>query len=423
MSAGKYEKTLKYLFGLEKFGMVFGLENIRWLLDIIENPHNFFKTVHIAGTNGKGSTATMLSHILKEGGFRVGKYTSPHLVSFTERITVNEEEITEKEVAELTEYIRNKADEKDKKRFFTFFDFTTALAFEFFKRKKVDIAIIETGLGGRLDSTNVIEPLVSIITNVDYDHMEQLGSRIEQIAAEKAGIIKKGIPVVTACEGSAREVIEGRARELKNQTYILGQDFSYVKIADRTLVYKGIKKDLSDVVVNLDGDHQLVNCALSLCAIEVLSSLGVFVSDDRIYHALSHLKWPGRLEQVRENPLVLLDAAHNPQGMHAISQFMNTHFLDKKKILVFGAMKDKEYDKMLDEIVPAMNTVIFTKPNIERAISPQEIKSSVKNAVITGNTRDALERAKKMARKEDLILVTGSFYTIGEAKAIINEIF
>ena len=423
MSVGKYEKTLKYLFGLEKFGMVFGLDNIRWLLNIIENPHNFFKTVHIAGTNGKGSTATMLSHILKEGGFRVGKYTSPHLVSFTERITVNEEEITEKEVAELTEYIRNKADEKDKKRFFTFFDFTTALAFEFFKRKKVDIAIIETGLGGRLDSTNVIEPLVSIITNVDFDHMEQLGSHIEQIAAEKAGIIKKGIPVVTACEGSAREVIEGRARELKNQTYILGQDFSYVKIADRTLVYKGIKKDLPDVVVNLDGDHQLVNCALSLCAIEVLSSLGVFVSDDRIYHALSHLKWPGRLERVRENPLVLLDAAHNPQGMHVISQFMNTHFLDKKKILVFGAMKDKEYDKMLDEIVPAMNTVIFTKPNIERAISPQEIKSSVKNAVITGNTRDALERAKIMAHKEDLILVTGSFYTIGEAKAIINEIF
>ena len=423
MSVGKYEKTLKYLFGLEKFGMVFGLDNIRWLLNIIDNPHNSFKTVHIAGTNGKGSTATMLSHILKEGGFRVGKYTSPHLVSFTERITVNEEEITEKEVAELTEYIRNKADEKDKKRFFTFFDFTTALAFEFFKRKKVDIAIIETGLGGRLDSTNVIEPLVSIITNVDYDHMEQLGSHIEQIAAEKAGIIKKGIPVVTACEGSAREVIEGRARELKNQTYILGQDFSYVKIADRTLVYKGIKKDLPDVVVNLDGDHQLVNCALSLCAIEVLSSLGVFVSDDRIYHALSHLKWPGRLERVRENPLVFLDAAHNPQGMHVISQFMNTHFLDKKKILVFGAMKDKEYDKMLDEIVPAMNTVIFTKPNIERAISPQEIKSSVKNAVITGNTRDALERAKIMAHKEDLILVTGSFYTIGEAKAIINEIF
>jgi dihydrofolate synthase/folylpolyglutamate synthase len=423
MSVRKYDKTLKYLFGLEKFGMVFGLDNIRWLLNIIENPHNSFKTVHIAGTNGKGSTATMLSHILKEGGFRVGKYISPHLVSFTERITVNEEEITEEEVAELTEYIRSKADEKDEKRFFTFFDFTTALAFEFFKRKKVDIALIETGLGGRLDSTNVIEPLISIITNVDYDHMEQLGSRIEQIAAEKAGIIKKGIPVVTACVGPAREVIEVRAQELQSRSYILGQDFSYAKITDRTLAYKGIQKDFPDVIVNLDGDHQLTNCALSLCAIEVLSSLGVFVSDNRIYHALSHLKWPGRLEQVKENPLVLLDAAHNPQGMHALSQFMNTHFLDKKKILVFGAMKDKEYDKMLHEIVPAMNTIIFTKPNIERALSPYEIKSSVNNAIITDNIRSGIERAKTMAHKEDLILVTGSFYTIGEAKAIINEIF
>lgn len=419
----EYEKTLKYLFGLEKFGMVFGLENIRWLLNIIDNPHNFFKTVHIAGTNGKGSTATMLSHILKEGGFRVGKYTSPHLVSFTERITVNEEEITEKEVAELTEYIRNKTNEKDKKRFFTFFDFTTALAFEFFKRKRVDIAIIETGLGGRLDSTNVIEPLISIITNIDYDHMEQLGSRIEQIAGEKAGIIKKGIPMVTACEGPAREVIEDRARELQSRTYILGQDFSYEKIADRTLAYKGIRKDFPDIIVNLDGDHQLTNCALSLCAIEVLSSLGFFVPDDSIHFALSHIKWPGRLEQVNKDPLVLLDAAHNPHGIHALSQFMNTHFLDKKKILVFGAMKDKEYDKMLDEIMPAMNMVILTKPNIKRALSPHDIKSSVKNAVIAGNMKNALERAKTMARKEDLILVTGSFYTIGEAKAIINEIF
>ena len=213
MSVRKYEKTLKYLFGLEKFGMVFGLDNIRWLLNIIENPHNVFKTVHIAGTNGKGSTAAMLSHILKEGGFRVGKYTSPHLVSFTERITVNEEEITEEEVVELTEYIHNKTHEKDKDRFFTFFDFTTALAFEFFRRREVEIAIIETGLGGRFDSTNVVEPLVSVITNVDYDHMEQLGSRIEQIAGEKAGIIKKGIPVVTACEGPARDVIATSPRE------------------------------------------------------------------------------------------------------------------------------------------------------------------------------------------------------------------
>ena len=204
MRENKYEKTLKYLFGLEKFGMIFGLDNIRWLLGLVENPHHSIKTVHIAGTNGKGSTATMLAHILKEGGFRVGKYTSPHLVSFTERITVNEKEITEEEVADITEYIRGRVIEKDKNRSFTFFDFTTALAFEYFRREKVDIAIIETGLGGRLDSTNVLLPLLSIITNIAYDHTDQLGSSLAKIAFEKAGIIKQGVPVVTACEGISR---------------------------------------------------------------------------------------------------------------------------------------------------------------------------------------------------------------------------
>ncbi|MBS1238647.1 MAG: FolC bifunctional protein, partial [Deltaproteobacteria bacterium] len=232
MRESKYEETLKYLFGLEKFGMIFGLDNIRWLLDIIENPHHFIKTVHIAGTNGKGSVATMLACILKEGGFRVGKYTSPHVVSFTERITVNEKAITEEQVVEIADYIHDRVIEKDKNRSFTFFDFTTALAFEYFRREKVDIAIIETGLGGRLDSTNVISPLLSIITNVAYDHIDQLGPSLEKIALEKAGIIKKGVPVVTACEGVSRQIVEDKTKELHCQTYILNQDFFYEKTGE-----------------------------------------------------------------------------------------------------------------------------------------------------------------------------------------------
>ena len=174
----EYSNALAYLYSLEKFGIVFGLENIQWILDIIGNPHGFLKTVHIGGTNGKGSVAAMLSHILKAAGYRVGKYTSPHLVSFTERITINEEEITEAEVAELTAYIRQQIENVDPKRTFTFFDFTTALAFEHFRRKHVDIALVEVGLGGRLDSTNVVNPLISIITNVAFDHMDYLGNDI-----------------------------------------------------------------------------------------------------------------------------------------------------------------------------------------------------------------------------------------------------
>jgi dihydrofolate synthase/folylpolyglutamate synthase len=423
MRENKYEKTLKYLFGLEKFGMIFGLDNIRWLLDIVENPHLFIKTVHIAGTNGKGSTATMLANILKEGGFRVGKYTSPHLVSFTERITVNEKEITEEEVADITEYIRGRVIEKDRNRSFTFFDFTTALAFEYFRREKVDIAVIETGLGGRLDSTNVLLPLLSIITNIAYDHTAQLGSSLAKIAFEKAGIIKQGVPVINACEGISQRIIEDRAKELQCQTYTLKRDFSYEKTDDQRLSYRGISRNFKDIFVNLYGDHQLTNCALALCAAEILSSLGFFVHDEAIIRALSHVTWQGRLEMVKEDPLVFLDAAHNPHGVHALSEFIHTHYLDKKKILVFGVMKDKEYEKMLEEIVPAMDTVIFTKPNTERALSPYSMQSCLDNAIITDNMRKALEKAKTTATAKDLILVTGSFYTIGEAKTIINEIF
>jgi len=423
MRENRYEVTLKYLFGLEKFGMIFGLDNIRWLLETIENPHYALKTVHIAGTNGKGSVATMLTHILKEGGYKVGKYTSPHLVSFTERITVNEKEITEEEVVDITEYIHDRVTREDVSRSFTFFDFTTAIALEYFKREKVDVAVIETGLGGRLDSTNVITPLLSIITNISYDHMDQLGTSLSSIAYEKAGIIKEGIPVVSACDGVPQEIIEDKAGKLHSQVYILNRDFSFEKIGEQRLMYKGLNRNIKDVFINLYGDHQLTNCALVLCAVEIISSFGFSVKDESVLEALSRVTWQGRLEKVKDSPLVLLDGAHNPQGIHVLTDFMRTHFRDKKKILVFGVMKDKEYEKMLAEIAPEMDTVILTRPNIDRALSPYDIKPRLTAATITDNVRNALETAKSTATDKDLILITGSFYTIGEAKAIINEIF
>ena len=424
MNKDEYDNTLKYLFGLEKFGMVFGLDNIRWLMDVIGNPHNAIKTVHIAGTNGKGSTATMLASILTEGGFRTGKYTSPHVISFTERITVDDVEITEEETVELTAYLRNKIEAADKNRFFTFFDFTTALACEYFRRKGVDIAVMETGLGGRLDSTNILKPLVSIITNVDYDHMEQLGSTIEEIAAEKAGIIKEGVPLVTGCSGAAGDVVEAKARSLHSKVYILGRDFSFQKEGDNRLLYEGIDGKSRPVYVNLIGDHQLTNCAVALCASQVLAPYGFAVGKEASDRALAKVTISGRLEKVKEDPLVILDAAHNPQGIQVLADFMKDHFQDKKKkILIFGVMKDKEYTKMLEELAPLMDTVILTKPKIERALAPEGVQLPLKDAMITHNTTDALKRAKELAQKEDMILVTGSFYTIGEVKAAIDEIF
>ncbi len=418
-----YSAALEYLYGLERFGMVFGLENISWILGIMGDPHKALKTVHVAGTNGKGSVTGMVAGMLGEEGYSAGAYTSPHLVSFTERIAVNGEEIREEEVAEITEHIRERVEKEDRDRFFTFFDFTTALAFEYFRRKRVDIAVIETGLGGRLDSTNVIEPLVSVVTNVAHDHMEYLGSTIETIAREKAGIIKKRIPVVTGAAEVPLTVIEGIARDLESPVYSLGRDFSYEKKGEQVMSYRGPSRTLEGIRINLKGDHQLANGAIALCAVDILAARGFPVGDGTIYDALSRTRLQGRLEEVRQRPTILIDGAHNPDGIHVLTEFIRARFGGRKKILIFGVMKDKEYGRMLQEIVPSMDTIILTKPDMERALAPSLMKTYAEDAIIAEDTRSALRIAKTISEEDDLILITGSFYTIGEAKAAVNEIF
>ncbi len=423
MNDPAYEGSLAYLYSLEKFGSVFGLDNIFRILRSIDNPHRSFRAIHIAGTNGKGSVATMIACILKAAGYRVGKYTSPHLVSFTERITVNEEEITEEDVALLTGYIRERAARECPDGFYTFFDFTTAMAFEYFRRKKVDIAVIETGLGGRLDSTNIIEPLVSIITNVTFDHMKELGGTVTQIAGEKAGIIKKGIPVITGAQWRSREVIERVAGETASTVYVLGRDFSFKKSGRKCMSYRGLNRTLYDVAINLDGDHQLSNAALALCAIDVISGLGYDASESQIRRALSSVIWQGRLEMVREKPLVILDGAHNASGVRALRRFIRTNYRDHRKAMVFGVMRDKQYRKMLESMNDCIDLAILTRPRTDRALDAAVMKNVARNSIVATDTRSALEQARQFAGEKGLILVTGSFYTIGEAKQAVNELF
>ena len=423
MNNDTYESSLKYLFGLEKFGMVFGLENVRRLLRAIGDPQRMIQTVHIAGTNGKGSVATMVTGILKKAVYRVGKYTSPHLVSFTERITVNEREISEEEVASLTEYIREQGRCGGDEPFYTFFDFTTAMALEHFRRQKVEIAVIETGLGGRLDSTNVIMPLVSVVTNVAFDHVDVLGGTLGKIATEKAGIIKKDIPVITGARGGALGVIERRARQLASPLHVLGKDILYAKTGNKRFSYKGITKEYHDVTVNLNGDHQLMNAALALCAIEVLFSAGFTVREQDMRDALGAITWQGRLEVLHERPLVLLDGAHNVSGARAVAAFLHSLCHYQKKVLVFGVMKDKAYRTMLETLGRFVDCTILTQPKINRALAPERMEGYAKNAIVVRDIGNALKEAKMLAGEEDLILVTGSFCTIGEAKSAINEIF
>jgi dihydrofolate synthase/folylpolyglutamate synthase len=420
----EYPDALAYLYGLEKFGIVFGLENIQRILEILGNPQKHVKAVHVGGTNGKGSVASMLACMLSEAGYRVGKYTSPHLVSFTERITVDEEEITEAEVAELTAEIRQTIQDEDPKGAFTFFDFTTALAYEYFRRREADIALVEVGLGGRLDSTNVIDPLVSIITNVGFDHMGYLGNTIAGIAREKAGIIKKGVPVVTgACDG-AREIIEEIARGCESPVYVLGAGFGYERRAPQVMSYAGLSMRLDNVFVNLKGDHQLVNGALALCAAELLKPCGFPVEEESIRNGLSRVKWPGRLEIVKERPTIMLDGAHNMDGVQALVRFLEARFSGKRMVLVFGAMKDKEYEKILDVLRPRADVIVLTRPANERGLPPEVMKEVAGEAVVvTQDVRSALVKARAIANDHDLILVTGSLYLVGEARAAIDEVF
>ncbi|MCX8021299.1 MAG: bifunctional folylpolyglutamate synthase/dihydrofolate synthase [Syntrophorhabdaceae bacterium] len=418
-----YSETLNYLYSLEKSGILLGLDNIRWILGLIGNPHESIKTIHIGGTNGKGSVATIIETILMEAGYRVGKYTSPHLISFTERIRVDGKEIGEDEVVHLTGFIREKVEKEDKGRFFTFFDFTTALAFEYFRRKKTDIGVIEVGLGGRLDSTNVIKPLLSVITNVAYDHMDYLGDDISSIAREKAGIIKEGIPLVTGVTGVPKDVIEETCSKLDTRMYLLHRDFEYKRTGDGLFTYKGLYNTYENLRISLMGDHQIENGAVALCAIEILGTKGFPVGESVLREALGNVKWPGRLEVVRREPLLILDGAHNVDGAITLSRFISNRYRDKKKILIFGVMKDKDYRGMLEIISSISDILILTRPDVPRALDPREIGGLSDKGIVTGNIKEALTIARSMASKEDLIVVTGSFFTIGEAKKVLDEIF
>jgi len=418
-----YSESMEYLSGLERSGIIFGLDNIKWILESIGNPQNRLRCVHVAGTNGKGSVSTMLSFILRESGYKVGKYTSPHLIMFNERIAVNEEEIGDKDIDEITDFIRGRIEKRDVKRQFSYFDFTTAIAFEYFYRRDVDIAIIEVGLGGRLDSTNVILPLVSIITNVGLDHLEYLGGNLASVAMEKSGIIKEHIPVVTGAENEALSVVEKTAKKMSSPLYILGRDFYYRKQKEQVIDYRGCKKTLNNVYINLMGDHQLSNASIALCATEIMSECGFEVPEKAIYSGLAHIKWPGRLEVARQNPTIILDGAHNLHAVIALSRFIKARYSNQRKILIFGVLSDKDYEGMLRELIPIMDIVIFTKPDTIRALSPYRMAHLLDKCIISEDVRSALDIAREMARKDDIILITGSLYTVGEAKKLIDEVF
>jgi dihydrofolate synthase/folylpolyglutamate synthase len=426
-SKGKntYQKSLDYLYHLEKFGMIFGLTQVERILNAIGNPHKEIQALHIAGTNGKGSTAAMMSSILQKEGYRVGLYTSPHLIRFTERIKVNGKEIEEEEVVALIGWMRKEIEAAGITPPFTFFDFTTAMALYYFKQNLVDLALLEVGLGGRLDSTNIVDPLISIITNIAKDHEEYLGKSILKIAREKAGIIKRGRPLITAAtQPQVLRLFSKVCQEKMSPCYRVGKEFRYLQGEDGDFHYEGLNRKLWSIHLNLKGSHQIINATTALGAMEVLEELGYRVSTDAMMDGLREVEWPGRLEMVSSSPRVILDGAHNPAGALVLKESLEKEFQYHHLILLIGIMKDKDIRSMLHLLSSLANHIILTKPHTDRATPPFVLKKALgqngKKAEIAEDLKEAIERGLALTQKEDLLCITGSLYTVGEARAYFH---
>ncbi len=412
----KYRDCLKFLYSLQKYGIKFGLSCTENILSKMGNPHLGKNYIHIAGTNGKGSVANFIVSILKEAGYKVGLYTSPHLVRFTERIQINFQEISQKEVIELVNDL-NRAIAPEEPP--TFFEAVTAMALNYFAKKQTDISVIEVGMGGRLDATNIITPLISIITQISYDHQQFLGKSLMEIGYEKAGIIKDGVPVVTGIEHlEVLGLIKSICEERQSKLFCLGKDF-VVKIKNGTFEYKGLYGDLYDLKISLKGKHQYKNAALALASIELLIKKGWDIKPSHISKGLESVKWPGRLQIISNNPLIVLDGAHNPEAMKMLCESLEKEFKHERLIVVLGIMSDKDIKTMLKEIVPKADQVIFTSPKYERSADPRLLLElskgfNVKMEAITPLPA-AIDKAISIASNKDLILICGSLFTVGEA--------
>lgn len=417
-----------YLYGLEKYGILLGLENINILLSLLGHPEKRYPTVHVVGTNGKGSTTAFLSTILSKAGYKVGRYTSPHLIKFSERITIGNKTISEADIERLAFMIRDRiAQSKDKDRPYTFFEVTTAMAFQYFAEKNVDIAIIEAGLGGRLDATNVLNPVVTVITNVGLEHREFLGDTVEAIAKEKAAVIKEKRPVVTAAKGDALAVIEAACESTKSPVYCYGRDF-FVKIyeGNRRFDYYGIGTNFFGLrLQNLIGMNQFENAALALAVVENLQKNGFVICEDAIKRGISHARWEGRFEYVRKDPPFIIDGAHNPHGVQSLIDNLKAFHNGEKFVIILNILKDKDIVEMVELLKPFADRFIFVPNKNERSHRVEDYRAifgGMENFFFEDNIPSALDKVLTSGEFTDKpILFTGSLYGIGEAKEFLKK--
>lgn len=429
-----YEEALQYISNTNRFGIKLGLETVSRLLELLGNPQENLNIIHVAGTNGKGSVCSFISNILIDAGYSVGLYTSPYLENFTERIRVDQNEIRKEEVANIVKLIDKKISIMLNEGYPnpTEFEIVTAMALYYYNLCNVDYVVLEVGLGGRYDATNVIkESLVSVITSISLDHIGVLGDTISKIAYEKAGIIKNnGTVVVYKQEYETEEVIREICRK-KDAKYI-GVDFDSIEIVrsdinTQIFNYSSSTYEYKNLEIKLIGEHQIKNALLAINVIEYLNiNKKINVNIENIKTGLLDTKWPGRIEIIKDDPLFIIDGAHNLDGAKSLAKVLEKNFSGKKETLIIGMLKDKDIDSVLEVLTPYFDKVITTYPISDRSMEADDLKIKISNyiddVVAIKDINDAVNLALKNAKKDDVIIAAGSLYMIGSIRTIVKNI-
>ena len=422
-----YPEAWAFLDQLQFFKIKLGLESMTRFMERLGSPHQALAYLHIAGTNGKGSVAATLLTLLSRAGLQVGLYTSPHLSSVRERFRINDRFVSPAEFARHASRIREVLAHDQ----ITYFEFTTALALLWFAEQQVDFVLLEVGMGGRLDATNIITPRVAIITNVAMDHEAYLGTTLAEIAAEKAGIIKPGVPVVSGVvDPAAAQVIRQRAATAQAPLYTLGKEFAMVSGGEGELSYRGINRSYHHLRLGLTGGYQTGNTALALAGLELLRGQGEALNEESVHSGLLAVRWPGRLEffpqltwQGKTRPL-LLDGAHNPAGVEGLCASLRSDFTYDQLIMVWASMGDKDFQGCVATVAPLCQTMIFTRPEEIRSATPEALQAALppearQKALAAKSVAEALTMAYALAAPGDLICVAGSLYLIGKARSLL----
>ncbi|MGN7359875.1 bifunctional folylpolyglutamate synthase/dihydrofolate synthase [Paenibacillus sp. SAF-054] len=433
-----YTEAVDWINGLIPFGIRPGMSRIEKMMEMLHNPHRRLKFVHVAGTNGKGSTCAFLTRVLLQSGYTVGTFTSPYITKFTNRFQYNGEDIPEETLLAIANrlYPIVEAIAATELGSPTMFEVSTALAIVYYAEECVpDIVVWETGLGGRLDVTNIVFPVVSVITNVGMDHTDVLGDTVEQIAFEKAGIIKPGVPVVSCVQQpEAIQVLRKKAEECRTTLYLAGEKFSYEYTGEKgpyqTFHFSGPFREY-DIEIGMKGEHQIANAAGALMALEVLRQYMAFVMDEEdILQGFRDTFWAGRMEEIPSTPRIVLDGAHNPEGAESLRKSIERHYPHERLNLMMGMLSNKHHESYLKHILPIVDTLILTEPDFRKkmdAAALHDIAEGLKHSygkpglqiIVEPDWKNALELLKSRTEAEDLAVVSGTLYLISDVRAAL----